>query len=159
MSPVPPLSKLWSPWNTLGRASVTNTTNKYSHCLYTANNDRKSKGEESDTASVVINTYRVLSWVVVFKRPSGSPVNWLFSSHLRNERPNKPVNLLQCTCTQRHHQNMQQEATWRMRDHANKLVKLYNNSCTQIYLRRDNHINIHTKHKGIVYWLQFKAKR
>ena len=37
---------------------VPNTTNKHSHCLRTANNDRKSKGEESDVASVVIHTYR-----------------------------------------------------------------------------------------------------
>ena len=77
------------------RPLVTDTTNKYSHCLHTANNDRKSKGEESDTASVtvVIHTYRFLSWVVALKRPSGSSVNWLLSSHLENERPNKPVNL------------------------------------------------------------------
>ena len=48
----------WTALESVCRALVINTTNKYSHCLHTANNDRKSKGEESDTASVVIHTYR-----------------------------------------------------------------------------------------------------
>ena len=51
------------------------------------------KGEESETASVVTYTYSDRSWVVVFKRSSGSTVNWLLLSNLENERPNKPVNL------------------------------------------------------------------
>ena len=64
----------------------------YSHCLHTASNDRKSKEEESDTASVVIHTYRNSSWVEVLKRPSGSTVNWLLLRTLENEGPKKPVN-------------------------------------------------------------------
>ena len=44
---------------------------------HTQNDDRKSKGEESEAASAVIYTYKVRSWAVVLKRPSGSPVNWL----------------------------------------------------------------------------------
>ena len=44
-----------------------------------------SKGEESDTASVVTYTYSTRSWVVALKRPSGSAVNRLLSRYLENE--------------------------------------------------------------------------
>jgi len=49
------------------------------------NDDRKSKGEKSYRASAVIYTYRYLSWVVAFKKPPGSPVNWLSESHLEKQ--------------------------------------------------------------------------
>ena len=39
------------------------------------NEDRKSKGEELDTASAVIYTYRSISRVVALKMPSGSLAN------------------------------------------------------------------------------------
>ena len=76
---------------------------------YTANNDRKSKGEESDTASVAISTYRSSSWVVALKRPSGSCVNWLLPSHLEIERSNKPVNLYNASV----HKTLSEHATGR----------------------------------------------
>ena len=57
------------------------------------NDDRKSKGEESDTASAVIYTYRFTSWMVALKRPSGSSVKLLLLSHLEKQKPNSSVRL------------------------------------------------------------------
>jgi len=49
------------------------------------NDDRKSKGEERDTASAVIYTYSISSCVVAFKRPTGSSVKQLLLSHLEKQ--------------------------------------------------------------------------
>ena len=60
---------------------------------YTQNDDRRSKGDESDTASAVICTYKVKSWVVVLKRPSDSPVNWLLWRYLEDKTPSNVLKL------------------------------------------------------------------
>jgi len=65
------------------------------------NDDRKSKGEQSYRASAVMYTYRSTSWVVALKRPSGSSVKRLLSSHLEKQETKQQCETVYCTHSQR----------------------------------------------------------
>ena len=62
---------------------------------------RVTKGEESYRASAVIYTYSSKSWVVAFKRPSGSSVKLMSESHLEKQETKQQYETMYCVHSQR----------------------------------------------------------